>query len=337
MNVLEVLINKTLASPEFAGFIKKPQMPNEAEEVFGLISEANPLTYDDPRQNVEYGIFAPQKPLAGFVARGATEYSRIGNNVVDMFFQGVAKIGVEHSYTSEDVAAINMYQARFNGSVIDNYQAFLNEISMNPIKLTDSIANTVDVSSWFGQDVVEDLRINKGSQKVNVPDSQINVFKERLKVYGLVCSIENEKIAVDNSDKDTKKALFAEVKELGLKPEFNATIEQLKAMIVELIDFIFKDKNHRNPANRYNATKCKYYQNIKFLKYFFPNKRYSKQMITKNSRYIKPKCRFIHTFDNLESEEFSFIPTLYKAKITTITGKTTKDINNKFISITNIT
>ena len=75
----------------------------------------------------------------------------------------------------------------------------------------------------------EAFTINKGSNKIEVDDKYASVFKERLKVYGLVYHTEAK--TDNNKDKEDKKALFKRAKELELKPEFNATIEQLKAMI----------------------------------------------------------------------------------------------------------
>jgi hypothetical protein len=158
---LQVLLQNTFQNPEFAGFIEKPTENNEAQQIFGNITGEflSPIS-DIP--NLTYNILKKKKQVAGLVAKGANQFSTIGDEVIDTFSTGICRFGVERSYSAGDDEMVQNILSRINanGSLpISNFNLFSKYFeNLNPIRLIETIQNTIDLQAWIGADGVEQVR-----------------------------------------------------------------------------------------------------------------------------------------------------------------------------------
>lgn len=267
--ITQQILNGVMNSPEFKGFIEKPQIPNEAVSIFGRMQGENlmPIEADDFRK---YSIIKPQKTLAGLTAKGATEFSTSGEQSLEMLEAGICKVGHQINYTEEDQAKIQQVMQRvgLNSSQISNYNIFTKYIDrkFNPITIFDSISNTFDLQGFFGANFTEKVRKQEGIATLDFSGSVRGVFNHD-NVNNVV--VENSGTGADDTErrKWKNKTIVQILKDLfNISNAIDKAIYQRPDTLVFSSD-MYNFLNQENP----NATNSLYKTYLAEIQARFPS------------------------------------------------------------------
>lgn len=217
LDTISGVLKNYFAQKSVVEHIIKPQSPKQARSIFPV---STVLGQNEPRKSFDFRVYSG-RPLAGIISEGTTQYPKVSYGKYEDRSVNVIKLGASDDYTSEDQERVKqamqiMSSLTINSASVQLVQQYL---PTDPAKLTESLDNSLELISFYGERGLETI---KKDGKVTIENAG--------KVFGLLNTPEIDNVDVDangNGSTNIEKRLWK-----------NKTGEKIFADITNAVDYI---------------------------------------------------------------------------------------------------
>lgn len=186
LDTISGVLKNYFAQKSVVEHIIKPQSPKQARSIFPVSAV---LGQNEPRKTFDFRVYSG-RPLAGVISEGTTAYPKVSYGKYEDRSVNVIKLGASDDYTSEDQERVKqamqiMSSLTINSASVQLVQQYL---PTDPAKLTESLDNSLELISFYGERGLETIRQDN---KVKIENAG--------KVFGLLNTPEIDNIDVDPS------------------------------------------------------------------------------------------------------------------------------------------